>query len=150
MNLAACIAPSATVEWATPRDLLAELEAEFGPWDMDVAASESNAVCERYYTRDDDALSQPWVGRCWLNPPYGRGIGAWLAKAREEASRPGTRIVCLLPARTDTRWWHEHVMLPVVEGGPRQVRFLRGRLRFGNATSSAPFPSVVIVYGDAP
>ena len=145
------------MDHASPRDLVRQLETEFGPWDLDCAADYLNTVCPRYYQATSprvrghwsfvDGLARPWRGRCWLNPPYGRGLGAWVAKARREASRPGTVVVCLLPARTDVRGWHDHVMVPAVDGGPSAVRFLRGRLRFGGAKGHAPFPSVVVVFG---
>ncbi len=75
-----------------------------------------------------------------MNPPCGRVIGDWLAKAYTESRKPGTVVVCLIPSRTDTKWWHEYVMRAA------EVRFIRGRLRFGKATSSAPFPSAVVVF----
>jgi phage N-6-adenine-methyltransferase len=132
---------SATDEWATPQDLFDVLNAEFG-FTLDVCALDSSAKCERYFTPEIDGLAQEWTGACWMNPPYGEEIGRWVAKAHE-ASRHGATVVCLVPARTDTGWWWEHCW----EG---EVRFLRGRLRFGEATSSAPFPSAVVIFGVAP
>ena len=130
---------SRTDEWATPPDFFAALEAEYGPFDVDVCATPENAKCARYFTREQDGLAQQWRGRCWMNPPYGRAIGIWMAKAWE-ASRNGAELVCcLVPARTDTRWWHEYV----VRG---EVRFLPGRLRFGDGLNPAPFGSAVVVF----
>lgn len=114
-----------------------ELDEEFG-FTMDVCALPHNAKCERFLTPDDDALSLPWEGVCWMNPPYGRGIAAWLQKAWEESQR-GATVVCLVPSSTDTRWWHEYVMRG-------EVRFIRGRLRFSGVTTSAPFPSAIVVF----
>lgn len=77
-----------------------------------------------------------------MNPPYGREIGAWMKKA-DEAAMSGTTVVCLVPARTDTKWWHEHAI-------HHEVRFIRGRLKFGDAKSNAPFPSAVVVMRPKP
>lgn len=131
---------SATPEWATPRALFEELAAEFGPFDVDVCATPENAKVARFYTKAEDGLAQEWRGRCWMNPPYGREIGAWVRKARESAAA-GAVVVCLVPARTDTAWWHDNVPAATV------VRFLRGRVRFNDA-GPAPFPSAVIVFGN--
>jgi len=130
---------SRTDEWATPQDFFDELDAEFD-FTLDVCASNSNAKCSCYFTRTDDGLSQPWgAERCWMNPPYGREIKTWMRKAWQ-SSRAGALVVCLVPARTDTAWWHEYV------AKAHEVRFVRGRLRFGNAKHAAPFPSAVVVF----
>src|SRR3990167_9654208 len=92
-------------EWSTPRSLVAALDEEFH-FTCDVCATSQNAVCACYYTKADDGLAQSWTGVCWMNPPYGREIVAWVRKAYESA-QAGTTMVCLVPARTDTRWWHE-------------------------------------------
>lgn len=130
---------SATDVWATPQGLFDELNAEFG-FSLDVCALPDNAKCSNFYTPEQDGLQQPWVGTCWMNPPYGRHIGKWVRKARLSA-RDGAVVVCLVPARTDTQWWHQHVTKAT------EVRFIQGRLRFGNAQSSAPFPSAIVVFG---
>ena len=129
---------SATDDWPTPQWLFDALHAEFS-FDLDPCASKENAKCARFFTREDDGLRQDW-GRqtVFMNPPYGRSIGDWLKKAYE-SSRQGAVVVCLLPARTDTRWWHEYVMRG-------EVRLIRGRLRFGNSVTAAPFPSAVVVF----
>lgn len=129
---------SATPEWATPQDLFDRLD---GRWhlDLDVCATAENAKCARYFTRADDALVQPWEGICWMNPPYGRGIGQWIAKAYDTA-RAGHTVVCLIPVRTDTAWWQRFIE-PYAE-----VEFLKGRIRFGGAATGAPFPSCVAVF----
>jgi phage N-6-adenine-methyltransferase len=147
----------ASDEWSTPDDVFDALNAEFD-FMVDAAARSDNAKCALYIGPDnlppyDDALTTEWwVGHrpssevVWLNPPYSR-CREFVAKAAEEA-RKGLTVVCLVPSRTDTRWWHEHVWdaerhttRPGVE-----VRFLKGRLKFGNSQNSAPFPSVVIVF----
>lgn len=127
---------SATDDWATPPDVFAKLDAEFG-FTLDACASPGNAKCDRFFTIEDDGLSRPWEGVVWMNPPYGRTIRAWMDKAIASA-RAGATVVCLVPARTDTAWWHD-----VAAKG--EVRFLRGRLKFGGAKHSAPFPSAVVV-----
>lgn len=128
---------SACDEWATPDDLFAELDDIFH-FDLDACASAGNAKCKRYFSVEDDALRQRWRGTVWMNPPYGRRIGAFMQKAFEE-SKLGATVVCLVPSRTDTTWWHRYAR----QG---QVIFLRGRLRFGGATSSAPFPSAIVIF----
>lgn len=128
---------SATDLWATPADFFARLN-EIYHFDTDVCATADNAKCPRFFTKDDDGLSQEWTGVCWMNPPYGRQIGAWMQKAYE-SSLLGATIVCLVPARTDTAWWHDFAMKGDIE-------FIRGRLRFGGHKNPAPFPSAVIVF----
>ena len=128
---------SATAEWSTPQHLFDELDREFG-FDLDVCATAGNAKCSRYFTQTTDGLAQEWRGVCWMNPPYGAGIGAWVRKAYE-SSLLGATVVCLVPARTDTRWWQDCC----TRG---EVRFLRGRLSFGGTETSAPFPSAVVVF----
>jgi phage N-6-adenine-methyltransferase len=127
---------SATDLWSTPQDLFDRLNGRFG-FTLDVCAVAENAKCERFYTPADDGLAQPWKGYCWLTPPYGRTIGQWLAKANE-AVKQGATVVALVPARTDSKWWHEFV-------AHHEVEFLPGRLRFGGSKHSAPFPSAVVV-----
>lgn len=129
---------SATDEWSTPKDLFDELDDEFG-FDLDVASNDENALCEKHYTQEDDGLSQEWSGTVWCNPPYGRQIGRWMEKAAK--SNRGGVTVCLVPARTDTRWWHDWIV-----GHATEVRFIRGRLKFGGSDSGAPFPSAVVIY----
>lgn len=133
---------SASVEHATPQDFFDRLNAEFN-FTLDVCATAENAKCTKYFTRELDGLAQSWVGeRVWCNPPYGREISRWV-NACAFAGQPGapSLAVMLLPARTDTRWWHDYV-IPYAG----DVRFVRGRLKFGNAKHSAPFPSVVAVF----
>jgi phage N-6-adenine-methyltransferase len=132
-----------TDEWETPQDLFDLLDREFH-FDLDVCALPTSAKCERYFTPEDDGLSRAWDGICWMNPPYGEEIGRWVRKAWEEARKPGATVVCLVPARVDTGWWWDYCR-------HGDVRFLRGRLKFGAAKMSAPFPSAVVVFhGDSP
>ena len=124
--------------WRTPPDLFRALDQEFH-FELDAAATWANALCRRYWTKKDDALTKPWDGPTYCNPPYGREIAGFVKKAVEEAAR-GEMVVMLLPARTDTRWWHDYVMQAA------EIRLIKGRLQFLGAPSSAPFPSVVAVF----
>lgn len=135
-------ASSRTDDWATPAEYFARVDAEHGPFDLDACASPENAKCDRYFTRDDDGLAQPWTGRVWMNPPYGRTIGDWMRKAWESSQSTAELVVCLVPARPDTRWWHEYAMRG-------EIRFVKGRLKFGDGANSAPFPSALVVFRNA-
>lgn len=128
---------SATDLWSTPQDFFDALDEKWG-FTLDVCATSENAKCARYYTELSDGLALPWQGVCWMNPPYGREIGAWMRKAHESACE-GATVVCLVPARTDTAWWHTWA----VRG---EIEFLRGRLKFGGSKNSAPFPCAVVVF----
>lgn len=130
---------SQTDLWATPQYVFDILNEEFD-FQLDVCADEANHKCARYFTKEIDGLSQAWTGHCWMNLPYGREIGKWVRKAYDSA-KDGAIVVCLLPARTDTSWWTEYVMRA------SELRFISGRLKFGDATTSAPFPSVIAIFG---
>ena len=128
---------SGKMDWATPDALFDRLNRIYR-FDLDVAADATNARCERYYDAATDGLRQSWEGaRVWCNPPYGRGIGQWVAKAAQGGA---LLAVMLVPSRTDTVWWHEAMKTARAE-------FLRGRLRFKGAASSAPFPSALLYWG---
>ena len=130
---------SQTDEWSTPQDLFDRLNAEFGPFDLDPCATANNAKCARFFTREDDGLSLLWnASRIFMNPPYGRAIGKWMKKAWEEHFN-STVVVCLVPARTDTVWFQDFAMRG-------EIRFIRGRLKFGGSKNSAPFPSAVVIF----
>ena len=131
--------PSKTDMWATPQDFFDALDAEFH-FTLDACAVKENAKCEAYYTPEQDGLDQPWTGRVWCNPPYGRNVGQWVKKAHDTASGGGF-VVMLLPARTDTRWFHDYIY------GKTEVRFIKGRLKFGSCQNAAPFPSMVVIFG---
>lgn len=143
MSISRALYSSRSEEWGTPWELFAALEREFH-FSLDPCATATNAKCPKFFTKTEDGLQQDWSSeRVFMNPPYGKTIAQWMRKARLEAGR-GALVVCLVHARTDTRWWHEHV-----EGIADEVRFLRGRLRFekpGSARSSAPFPSAIVIY----
>jgi phage N-6-adenine-methyltransferase len=133
---------SATDEWSTPQPIFDVLDAEFR-FTLDVCALDSSAKCGNYFTPETDGLAHDWLGTCWMNPPYGGEIARWVEKAATESKRAGTTVVCLLPARVDTGWWWDHCR-------HAEIRFLRGRLKFGTADAGAPFPSAVVVFGHEP
>ena len=137
MSINKALLSSNTCEWETPQLFFDALNAEHH-FDVDVCATANNAKCERYYTKEQDGLSQQWKGVCWMNPPYGREIGKWMRKAYE-SSLYGATVVCLVPARTDTAWWHDYAM-------KGEVEFVRGRLKFGGSKSNAPFPSAIVTF----
>ena len=115
---------SATCEWPTPQAFFDKLDAEFD-FTLDVCANSDNAKCLNYFSVLDGSLIRPWLGRVWMNPPYGRGIKHWVEKAYLESIN-GCLVVCLLPARTDTKWFHDYCLRG-------EIRFIRGRLKFGSA-----------------
>src|ERR1700760_770728 len=100
---------SETDEWETPPDFFEKVVEEFGSFDLDVCANESNAKAKRFYTKEQDGLSKNWTGKVWMNPPYGREISKWMRKAYE-SSLWGAMVVCLIPSRTDTAYWHDYAM----------------------------------------
>ena len=129
---------SKTDMWATPQDFFDSLNSVFR-FEVDVCAIAENAKCKTFFSPDVDGLSQEWNGVCWMNPPYGREISAWVKKAYLSAKKNGATVVCLLPARVDTKWWHDYC-----SGG--EIHFIKGRLKFGSSANSAPFPSAVVVF----
>ena len=134
---------SRTEEWGTPQDLFNKLNDEFG-FTLDPCASKENHKCDKYYTIEDDGLKQDWGGQIvFINPPYGRQIKEWVKKAYIESLK-GAIVVCLIPSRTDTIYWHNYIF-PYAE----DIRFLKGRLRFvrGNSVGDpAPFPSAIVIF----
>lgn len=130
---------SKTDLWATPQEFFDKYNALYG-FSLDVCANKDNAKCSKFFSIEDNGLEQDWSGSCWMNPPYGREIIHWMKKAYE-SSLCGATVVCLVPARTDTKWWHEYAMKGDIE-------FIRGRLKFGGSKNSAPFPSAVVVFGN--
>ncbi len=127
---------SNTSEWATPQDVFDELNVEFN-FTLDPCCTHENAKCVQYYTKVENGLKQSWVGHnVFMNPPYGREIITWMQKAHTCGA---DIVVCLVPARTDTKWWHEFAM----KGA---IRFIRGRLKFNDSKNSAPFPSAIVVF----
>jgi phage N-6-adenine-methyltransferase len=133
-------------DWETPPEFFRLLDDEFS-FDLDVAANAENAKCENYFTEEVDAFRRHWLcdSAAWLNPPYGRDIGKWIHKAHRSAiDEFAPVVVCLVPARTDTVWWHEFAMRA------DEIRFVKGRLKFVGAPSSAPFPSAILIFRSDP
>lgn len=129
---------SKTDQWETPQDLFDILDAVFH-FEIDVCANIENTKCDSYFSKEQDGLKQLWTGNCWMNPPYGRNITKkWVEKAYE-SSLKGATVLCLLPSRTDTIYWHEYC-------SKGEVLFLKGRLKFGGSKDYAPFPSVLVLF----
>ena len=131
-------------EWETPQDFFDKLDKKY-KFTLDPCATHENHKCDKYYTIEDNGLAQNWEGeKVFVNPPYG-DIGKWVEKAYEEAAKNNALVALLIPSRTDTKYWHNYVMK-----GASTIYFVKGRLKFQNGSQSlntAPFPSVVIVFG---
>lgn len=128
-----------TVEWETPQDLFDKLDSEFH-FDVDVASTHENAKCDKHYTEQEDGLQKNWGGcNVWCNPPYGREMPKWIEKAYREKDNANV-IVMLIPSRTDTKAFHEYIY------GKAEIRFIKGRLKFGNGKTPAPFPSMIVIW----
>lgn len=128
---------SKTDQWSTPQDFFNELNREF-KFTLDPCADKDNTKCRKFYTKEDDGLSQSWDDEIvFCNPPYGREISKWVKKASEAK---GGVVVMLIPARTDTKYFHEYIYHKA------EIRFIKGRLKFGQSTNSAPFPSMLVVF----
>jgi site-specific DNA-methyltransferase (adenine-specific) len=132
---------SNTEEWYTPQDFFKKCDEEVWGFDLDPCATAENAKCSNFFTKEDNWLVQQWEGKVWVNPPYWRAIYDWVAKCSRERERVEA-IYLLIPSRTDTRYFHEFLYnQPGVE-----LRFIRWRLKFGWATNSAPFPSLLAIF----
>ena len=130
---------SKTAEWSTPQLFFDMLNDEFH-FTLDPCCTHENAKCEKHYTADDDGLSKPWGKETvFCNPPYGREMPRWIQKCSQEARR-GAKVVMLIPARTDTAAFHDYIYHQA------EIRFVRGRLKFGGAKWNAPFPSMVVIF----
>ncbi|MCW1909902.1 MULTISPECIES: phage N-6-adenine-methyltransferase [Lactiplantibacillus] len=132
-------------DWETPQDFYDRLNAKYH-FEWDLAASDDNAKCSCYFTRDDNSLEQDWEGlsgNLFLNPPYGRELKLWVKKAATTGLKDKQKLVMLIPSRTDTSYWHDYIF------NHAEIEFLRGRLKFevdGISGDSAPFPSAVVIY----
>lgn len=125
------------VDYETPPEIFQPLNAEFG-FTLDVAANPLNAKCQTFFTELDDALSREWSGICWMNPPFGRGMKQWVKKAFDEW-RKGVTVVCLVPARTNTIWWHDYCM-------KGEVRFIRGEVKFVGYANGLWMPMAIVIF----
>lgn len=131
---------STTDQWATPQKFFDELNKEFN-FDLDPCATKENSKCRKFFTEKDNGLLQDWSGhRVFCNPPYGRAIAAWVKKCYEESQKPDTLVVMLIPARTDTSYFHDYIYHKA------EIRFIRGRIHFNESPQGAPFPSMVVVF----
>jgi site-specific DNA-methyltransferase (adenine-specific) len=132
---------SKTEEWETPQEMFDKLNKEYN-FTLDPCATNANAKCECYFDKYTNGLLHSWKNQTvFMNPPYGRSIVKWMAKAYEESLQKGTVVVCLVPSRTDTIWWHQYAMRG-------KITFIKGRLKFGGHANNAPFPSVIVVFGE--
>lgn len=139
-RLTAGVFSSTTDEWATPQAFFDELDQEFH-FTLDPCANDENHKCPTYYTKEQDGLAQNWERQTvFCNPPYGRAIGAWVRKCYEESRKPDTKVVMLIPARTDTSYFHDYIYHKA------ELRFIRGRLHFNEQPQGAPFPSMVVIF----
>ncbi len=129
-------------EWATPKEVFELLDKEFG-FTLDAAASDVNHKTDKYFTKEDNGLEKSWGGySVFCNPPYS-DIGRWVEKSYRESLKPGTTVVMLIPSRTDTKWFHRYIYKR------SEIRFIKGRLKFGDSKNSAPFPSMVVIFRSA-
>lgn len=131
---------SEKMDWPTPDYLYRALDAEFN-FTLDPCASKHNAKCESYFTESDNGLEQKWSGRAFMNPPYGRSISQWVAKARSEVEGGNAElVVCLVPVRSDSKWFHENCMRA------DEIRLMDQRIEFAGATNKAPFPTCLVIF----
>ena len=139
-NIGACLS-SKTNEWATPKAFFEELNREFS-FNLDPCSTDENAKCERHYTLKDNGLNKDWGGqRVFVSPPYGRELAVWVEKCYRESRKPDTLVVMLIPARTDTAYFHNYIYHKA-----KEIRFIRGRLHFNESKQGAPFPSMVVIF----
>ena len=139
---------SAQHTWTTPPDLLGKLYKVFGVFDLDPCSPTADpklapVKARMHFSEREDGLALPWFGTVFVNPPYGRALSKWICKARNEAKRNAGPVIALIPARTDTKWWHEYI------AGEADILFLKGRLSFGDGSQPAPFPSALVVWGES-
>lgn len=143
MNNLKTMLSSVDMDWGTPQDFFEELNQEFN-FDLDPCATDATAKCATYYTPETDGLLQDWGGHTvFCNPPYGQAIKQWVKKCYEESLKPNTLVVMLIPARTDTVYFHDYIY------GKAELRFIKGRLKFEGkqkGSGSAPFPSMLAIY----
>ncbi len=143
MNNLKVMLSSQDMTWETPQDFFDELNKEFN-FNLDPCATSETAKCKKYFTKEDDGLKQSWGGHTvFCNPPYGTAIKDWVKKCSDESKNPNTIVVMLIPARTDTRYFHEYIYHKA------EIRFIKGRLKFGGkqaGSGSAPFPSMLAIF----
>ena len=139
MSVSKALLSSNSDEWATPIDVYVSLDNEFH-FTLDACATEENHKCDCYFTKEQDALKQDWAGETvFCNPPYSE-IARWVEKAYREGCKDNTLVCLLIPARTDTRYFHNFIYQR------SEIRFISGRLRFNDSKSNAPFPFMVVIF----
>jgi phage N-6-adenine-methyltransferase len=138
-NRVLSIKSTSSDEWETPQWLFDKLNEQYH-FNLDLCATSENHKCDKYFTKEQDGLKQDWKGVCWCNPPYSQ-VSKWVEKAYDEAQK-GSVIVMLIPARVDTRWFHEWIY----EMYGVEVEFLKGRLKFSGSKWNAPFPSMIVTF----
>lgn len=131
---------SKKMDWTTPSKLFNELNKEFN-FTLDPCCYKETALCEKFFTEKEDGLQQDWGGEVvFCNPPYGREIKKWVKKCYEESLKDNTKVVMLIPARTDTIYFHNYIY------HKSEIRFIKGRLKFSESKNSAPFPSMIVIF----
>ena len=141
VELAGYMATALSDDWASPREMVETWSKTHGPFTFDPCASETNATAPEYLTEQDNGLMHQWKGKIWFNPPYGRGLIHWMIKANLELDSGRVEsIVAILPARTDTQWFHNEVL-----ARGHEVHFIKGRVKYGNGKKPAPFPSIIVI-----
>ena len=129
-------------EWETPQGIFDELDKEFH-FTLDACATDQNRKCDRYFTIEQNGLQKSWGGETvFINPPYSK-ISEWVAKAHHEGTKDNTVVVMMIPARTDTRYFHDYII------HRSEIRFIEGRLHFNGSRYNAPFPSMVVIFRGA-
>lgn len=129
-------------EWSTPNDLFYDLNKEFD-FTLDPCSTDLNCKCKKHYTIKSDGLKQDWsCDVVFMNPPYGGNTGKWIKKAYQESLKGGV-VVCLIVVSTDRSYWHEYIFPYASE-----IRWIRGRLKFGHSKSTAPFASGIIIFSN--
>jgi site-specific DNA-methyltransferase (adenine-specific) len=127
-----------SIEWETPKDFFKPINDEF-EFTLDVCATKDNTKASKFFSKEDNGLSKSWSGNiCWMNPPYGKDLVLWLKKAKAESEN--CTVVSLIPARTNTKWWHEIVLKA------SEIRFVLGRPKFNNAKHGLPFPLALVIF----
>lgn len=128
------------IEYSTPLSLFKPLAEEFN-LEIDVCASKENHKLNTYWTIEDDALKQNWIGNCWMNPPFSRQLNKWVKKARQDSKKFGGTKVCLIPVRSNTMWWKEVIK-------DAEIRFIIGEVNFNNEERGLWLPMCILIFGE--
>ena len=131
---------SDSIEYSTPLKIVNPLIDEFGIT-KDVCASINNYKLSDYWTKEDNALAQFWIGNCWMNPPFSKDLNKWVKKACNDAIQFGGTKVCLIPVRSNTKWWAEVSV-------QSEIRFINGEVNFNDAERGLWLPMCIMIFGD--